>query len=707
MILEHPFRNMCDIHKLLDDCYKINTFCSRLEAQAEANRDRFDPDKFKGDGLECLVEFLLKNMGNHTAINIQDYRIVDSMDDTGVDGRGISTINKHPMTVQVKYRQANYILTANNSSLCNFGYASQNKYGVKVDDIHNMLIVTTAMDTHYYTQQSMLCGKVKTINRDGLRELVDNKISFWDEFKMSMLDSRTQIHQVEKKELRPHQQEALEKIMEAVTAHKPGKIILPTGTGKTLIQAAVIAERIKAGDKIFALFSPRILLSFQLLKEVSVYLQSEGIEAVYLNVNSGKFPMNEINEAQAKAGFAPSDIKSTTNPLEIIEESVKAKERGLPLIISSTYHSADQIKSSKIEIDIQLNDEAHHLVSEEFNKFVNVGALSYSFTATPKETDAEDGYGMQNPKFGEEIFSKTAREMIDAGEMLPPALHIISAGGKHSNNYDEIFYSIATAYEVHNKRLDMVSRLPDEIEAKMLVTLDGQETLEGILNCSEFKIFTQQNPDINILAMSSDVGIYVNGEWDKTCNNTGKQRIFNKMRTMEDNDGAIILYVDMLGEGIDVPGVTAFMPIRGISGSKFVQGVGRACRLSKVDRKLLYQGVMKPDQRACFVKPYAYIVIPDLTIGCEDYKERYKDILYELCDGYGLEAEFINVDHVSGIDKTSAIENVNLSEKGKRKITKAEIDQFYHEIREDLDRRMDIHEMAWVELYNLNLLCED
>lgn len=705
MKLSHPFCNMCDVHKLLDDCYKINTFCDRLESQAEENKDRYDVDKFKGDGLECLVEFLLKYMGNHNALNIQDYQVIESTDDTGVDGKGISTINKRAMTVQVKYRQANHVLTANNDHLTNFGFASQNKYGVKVDDVHNMLIITTANDVHYYTKESMLCDKVKVINRSGLRELVDNKMAIWDELKMSMLDSKIQASPTNKKVLRPHQQEALDKVLEAISDHKSGKVILPTGTGKTLIQAAVIAERIKQGDKIFAVFSPRILLSFQLLKEISLYLQGEGIEAAYLNVNSGKFPSNEINEAQAKAGFKFSEIKSTTSPTEIIEESVKAKGRGLPLIVSSTYHSADQIKHSMIDVDIQLNDEAHHLVSEEFGKFANVGALSYSFTATPKETDSNLGYGMKNPVFGEEIFNKTPKEMIDAGEMLPPALHIVSAGGKHSNHHDEIFHCIAVAYDRHNKQLNIKSRDPDKIEAKMLVTLDGQATLDGILHCSEFEKFRKNHPDVNILAMSSDVGIYINGEWSQSCNNAGKRKIFNKMRTMEDTDRAIILYVDMLGEGIDIPGVTGFMPIRSMCDSKFTQGVGRACRLSKLDRKQLYQGVLQPDQRSAFVKPFAYVIIPDLTVGCEDYKERYKSILYELCDDYMLEWEHVIIDHISGIKDESDLPYADLSGKGRKKITKADIEQFYHEIKEDLDRPMDIHEMAWVELYNLEL-CE-
>lgn len=706
MILNHRFKDMCDIHSLLDGCYKINTFCSRLEYQALINRNNYDPDKFKGDGLECLVEFLLKYMGNHTAINIQDYYVIDGLD-TGVDGKGISTINKRAMTVQVKYRQANHILTANNDHLTNFALASIIKYGVRDSDVDNMLIITTAGDIHHFTEDEMLYGRVKTINRNGLRELVDNKQGFWDEFKSSMLESKIQAQHVNSIVLRPHQNEAVQEILSMISVGKSGRITLPTGTGKTWIQAETIAERIKAGDKIFAVFSPRILLSFQLLKEVSFYLQSIGVDAEYLNVNSGNFPEEEINEAQIRAGFAPSQIKSTTSPSQITEEVVRARNKGLPLIISSTYHSAEQIKKSGIEIDLQLNDEAHHLTSEKFNEFVNVGACSFSFTATPKFTDSEDGFGMQNGKFGDEIFKKTPREMIEAGEMLPPALHIVTSCGKHSNNRDEIFKCIVNAFNWHVTELNKKSRLPDQIGAKLLVTVGGQDVLKDILECQSFKNYQKNNPDVNLIAMSSDVGVYINGEKHENCNNAGKREVFSKLRSMENNEKAIILYVDMLGEGIDVPGITAFMPIRGMCGSKFTQGVGRACRLNSIDRKNLYDGTMTPDQRDYYVKPFAYVIIPDLTIGCEDYKDKYKGILYELCDEFGIEGEYIQVNQTCGLDDESDLDPEDLSDKGRKQITRAEIEQFYNEIKYELDRPLDIHDMAWIELHNSSIYADD
>jgi superfamily II DNA or RNA helicase len=69
-----------------------------------------------------------------------------------------------------------------------------------------------------------------------------------------------------------------------------GIICLPTGTGKTFIQAAIIANDMELNPNQFRMYVinvPRILLSFQLFKEVYTFLTSAGIEARYMFVHSG------------------------------------------------------------------------------------------------------------------------------------------------------------------------------------------------------------------------------------------------------------------------------------------------------------------------------------------------------------------------------------------------------------------------------------
>ena len=59
--LTHPFLYQChNIDSLLKNVYKISTYCNRLEKQSILFPDRYDPDKYKGDGFELFVEALIK-----------------------------------------------------------------------------------------------------------------------------------------------------------------------------------------------------------------------------------------------------------------------------------------------------------------------------------------------------------------------------------------------------------------------------------------------------------------------------------------------------------------------------------------------------------------------------------------------------------------------------------------------------------------------
>lgn len=697
MILQHPFKDICDIEDLLN-CATVNGFCVNLERQAELFKDRFDINKFKGDGLELLVEFLIKYRGTDNNIGITDYVPIDATDDTGVDGRGISTFNQRPATVQVKYRQANYILT-NEDKLGNLLGASQNKYGVLVNDTQNMLVITTGEKVHHYTMSEMLYNKVRVINRYGLQEMVDNNLGFWNDFRKAVLESRTQSIGLSRKELRQHQKEAVWE----TEHHNIGIIELPTGTGKTLIQSEIIAQNLDRA-KCIALFSPRIFLSFQLLREVNDYLRNRGLDVTFLNVNSGRFPEEEINTARLEAGFDASEVLSTTSPKEIRRVYDQAVANNKVLIISSTYHSAEQIQRAGIVVDIQLNDEAHHLVSEEFGRFTNIGLRSYSFTATIRVTNSDNGFGMNNlRKFGEVIYKKTPKEMIDAGEMLPPAVVFVTADhSKHTNNYDETFWCIKESFYNHVLNLRRSSRNPDKIGAKLLVTLNGQEILKGVLDCKELREFREGNEHVSIIAMSSDVGVYINGV-KRDCTNKTKQDAMKKIRSLSDTEQAIILYVDMLGEGIDVPGITGFMPFRSLSEVGFKQGVGRACRLQREDRIDLYNDALKPNQRAKYIKPYSWVIIPDVAIGASDYVQEYKDLLYSLIDEYGLDPELIKVHDLRGISDTSALDPMTGVARSNKGVSKAEIEQFYYEVRDDLDRPIDIQDYALIDVMMTSL----
>jgi superfamily II DNA or RNA helicase len=70
-----------------------------------------------------------------------------------------------------------------------------------------------------------------------------------------------------------------------------GKVILPTGTGKTLVEIRAVIDEIKSLKKnsikspIVKINSSRIILCFQLADEFIKELTLAGIEARYVNFN--------------------------------------------------------------------------------------------------------------------------------------------------------------------------------------------------------------------------------------------------------------------------------------------------------------------------------------------------------------------------------------------------------------------------------------
>ena len=180
--LDHPFKLNCHNLKELVECRNLSSYKNKLSKQSLLYPNRYEPDKYCGDGFEYLVEAIIKLSPMDNRIGIGEYKVIIT-GDTGVDGCGIG-INLKPATVQCKFRIDSTKLLTTDDKLSNFIAASQNKYGVDINDIDNMLVVTTAKDIHYFTKNEMLYKKVRCVGDKQLRTLIDNNFLFWENFKL-------------------------------------------------------------------------------------------------------------------------------------------------------------------------------------------------------------------------------------------------------------------------------------------------------------------------------------------------------------------------------------------------------------------------------------------------------------------------------------------------------------------------------------------
>lgn len=675
----------------------VNAFCHRNRQLA----DKYHPmdedanDKFLGDFFELLCEFLQKKNGGDNRIGVFDITPTEK-NAPGVDFVGVGA-NGFPSTTQSKFRPHNYVLTEKDS-LAIFPALSWGKYGVRVEDNMNMLIITTAAKVSPITLQQVLLDKVRVLAYPELRSLLDGMTEWWLEFRDAVKASRGKVETVIPLTLRPHQQESAE----AAINCERGKIILPTGTGKSRIEAEIIRKTIintieKGEVPLIKINTSRILLCFQLFEDVYKYLTSHGVHARYANFNSGDLDDAKFVNYMRRTNGIARNVVSTTNTNAIAAlyaECVKDKQ---PLIVTSTYHSSEKFADSNLTPHLTIHDEAHNLVSLGFSVVTSLPSESNIFLTATEENSSNSNLGMDNIElFGETIYQRSPRQMIDVGEMVLPKIHVVvpADGQKYSltalnTDYKAILKSVYSALKEHDVILKDTSYNADNIAGKMMVTLRNQTDL--IEMAKHFDDYKKIHPEIHLFALSTDFGIYCDGVRKHTTYNMDKHEMLESIRRLPSNAMALIFHVDMIGEGIDAPGITGVMMFRNSNIPKFIQNIGRASRLHPDDRKRLYNGEITVEDKSKWIKPYSWIILPNFLEDSTVFFQRYHDIVVDLRENYGFKASSdVVIDCDGGLHNPPEIPPVNEVE-GEHNNGKSGLNDFKHDL-EAINKQIEMME---------------
>jgi superfamily II DNA or RNA helicase len=460
--------------------------------------------------------------------------------------------------------------------------------------------------------------------------------------------------------------------LEAVNAtdkHRKGIVCMPTGTGKTFVQAAIIAKQIlknKGKFGIYVINSPRIMLSYQLLKEVYSFLTYAGIDARYMSVHSGgQNDLDDLEKIRIDANYNEgtniqfAQIENGTSPILISEFIEKSKSGNIPAVFFSTYNSAERINDAVPNeiIDIVVNDESQYLVQEQFHDIIHIlkSKRCYFFTATTIHTPSPSGRGMNNiGSYGDTIYLMTPRQAIDMGKMVRPRMHfVIPPSGSNYNRSDfesSLGKIISEAFAQHNYAIGQFSK------AKMLVSVKGVGDIENFFDSREYKGLIRTGVKIYAVASDDRVGNNINGE------KVNRREFLNRLKEDGKNPSQeiIILHYDILAEGIDVPGITGIMPLRTLGKSKFLQTYGRAARLDIDDRKDIESGKIKPDQLSDMNKPYAWVIVPTIIHEDSDSKEHIGQLITELRDyGFKPSEDIVSTDMRNGLPTVDGPEALN------------------------------------------------
>ena len=370
-----------------------------------------------------------------------------------------------------------------------------------------------------------------------------------------------------------------------------GRLVMPTGAGKTLTEAVLLDWQFKNNSKtkIHLVLAPRIMLGNQLLGEYKTFLGKEAFRAIAFH--SG--------EHTAEDGIKWKEV-ATTQKSAVQEAYTNAQKLDQHLVVFSTYHSCGKLEG--IEFDTIIADESQYCVAENFNASFRslTGRVRLAFTATEKMTASDSGFGLNNVElYGERWYYISPDELIKRGRIVAPRLHVA-----HITTQDESASIVSQVTEIAHKQINLTEATLEF--SKVLFAMSGTNDVKTVED--NIRDIREQFPKHSVFTITSGNGARINGTEVK------RKQFMQELKSCEN---ALIFHYDILSEGIDVDGITGVAIMRNMGLAKLLQTIGRAVRLYKPD----------PSK-----KPQAWITVPVIN-GNEDDKERIAFILRTLRNG--------------------------------------------------------------------------
>jgi len=256
-------------------------------------------------------------------------------------------------------------------------------------------IIVSTTDRWTTHAEESIKNQIIPVTRLSVRDLDESPID-WSRFSLKTPD---RLGLKPKKQIRPHQALALEKVMEGFKVRDRGKLIMACGTGKTYTSLKIAEQMVVDGAPARVLFMvPSISLLSQTLREwtaeATVPLHSI---AVCSDTKVGKRRKKDDSDDIDIQDLA---FPATTDAQTIAARAANLDDQGCLTVVFSTYQSikavADAQKKGLPEFDLILCDEAHRttgvtLAEEEESAFVRVhdqdfikGRMRLYMTATPR-----------------------------------------------------------------------------------------------------------------------------------------------------------------------------------------------------------------------------------------------------------------------------------------------------------------------------------
>jgi superfamily II DNA or RNA helicase len=377
------------------------------------------------------------------------------------------------------------------------------------------------------------------------------------------------------KRLRPYQKKAIQELKK----HSKGKVVFPTGAGKTVVMLEDAKQRIDASSSplTFVVVAPKILLSTQLETQFKSYLKGKDIFCT--RVHSGEGGTTDIKE------------------IKLYNKLFTAK--GKHHLLFTTYQSLPKINASGIQIDICYFDEAHH--STKKSNFVGVAQTSHTskntffFTATPKHTDNESSM-CNSTVYGGNIISIPATDLVSGGYIIPPKIQTYESESVRTKENAALVDSENVVTFLNSIDIEYPKVLVAAYSTQVIMDMFTETDLLEILKEREFTLFH----------ITSKHGAYIG---DKSVSREVFFKTLDELGAQEDAK-FIAFHHSIISEGIDIAGMNCALLLRNLPYIDMVQTIGRIIRMNKEDYQDIENGVIAPGDFQNYRKPFGVISVP-------------------------------------------------------------------------------------------------
>ncbi len=356
----------------------------------------------------------------------------------------------------------------------------------------------------------------------------------------------------------PHQREALEAILADLAAGGRSQVVMACGTGKTLLGRWAAQGH---DAQVVAVFCPSLALVAQTIRE----WRSAGgwpFEAVVVcsDPTTAEGARERADGDPSAPWWSRYGARVTTNPGRVLA-ALKRAQRGRPVVVFSTYHSAEVVRDAVVAwgrpLDLVVADEAHHLAGsprQEFRVVVD-GTLPATSTLFMTATWVTAGGGrlsMDDPGvFGQVCYRLTFGEAIRRGLLCDYQVLVYEAEG--TTRPDAISALVGGATTDVNRMLTFHGRVRKA--RGFAAELDGYEL-----------------PDGRTVSAGSVAG---------TDRVSVREQVLSTLREPAPGTLALVSSARCLAEGVNLPAVDAVLfADPKTSEVDIVQAVGRVLRTS-------------------------------------------------------------------------------------------------------------------------------